>query len=526
MTSELDALLAGLPPERRAELLALALSDKGFRATYRLDPVGFVRDCVDGADPAPYQVEGMTKLVEVGRACIRSPHGVGKTATAAWLVLWFALTRDGATDWKAVTTASAWRQLTRYLWPEIHKWARAVRWDRVGREAPNGRTELLALSLLLKTGQGFAVASDDPALIEGAHADALLYVFDEAKAIPSGTFDAAEGAFSGSGGDTGREAYALAISTPGPPVGRFYDIQARRPGFEDWWTKHVTLEEAIAAGRISSEWAEQRARQWGEESSLYLNRVRGEFAADDESAVIPLSWVEAAVRRWLDVTDPDYPYRAEGLPALSALGVDPADGGGDASILAPRHGRILMPLEEHVPKGPGETMELAGLALAKARPTSAVIVVDAIGVGAGVLSRLWEEGATAIRFMASGAARDSNGRAMTDETGELAFSNLRAASWWRMRRLLSPENPNPIALPDDDLLVGELTAPAWRVDGAGRIVVEEKATVRKRIGRSTDRADAAIMAFWLEDLPTEIYTPPPDLDRGNRPGLTIAEMEW
>ena len=56
-----------------------------------------------------------------------------------------------------------------------------------------------------------------------------MFVFDEAKAIPAGTFDACEGAFSGAG-EGGGEAFALALSTPGQPAGpvlRHLQAQAR-----------------------------------------------------------------------------------------------------------------------------------------------------------------------------------------------------------------------------------------------------------------------------------------------------------
>jgi len=66
-------------------------------------------------------------------------------------------------------------------------------------------------------------------LIEGAHAESLLYIFDESKSIAAPVFDAAEGAFAGPG-----EVFALAQSTPGEPSGRFYDIHARASGLEDW----------------------------------------------------------------------------------------------------------------------------------------------------------------------------------------------------------------------------------------------------------------------------------------------------
>jgi hypothetical protein len=66
-------------------------------------------------------------------------------------------------------------------------------------------------------------------------------------------------------------------------------VHKRAPGLEDWHVRHVTLEEAVAAGRISPDWAEQRARQWGRDSALYANRVLGEFHASDEDSVIPLA---------------------------------------------------------------------------------------------------------------------------------------------------------------------------------------------------------------------------------------------
>ena len=81
-----------------------------FQEKYRHDPAGFVHDCIrfnrsDG--PTVYQDQVLAELPERNRATVRGPHGLGKTALAAWCILWFALTRDGD-DWKVPTTASAW----------------------------------------------------------------------------------------------------------------------------------------------------------------------------------------------------------------------------------------------------------------------------------------------------------------------------------------------------------------------------------------------------------------------------------
>ncbi len=247
-----------------------------------------------------------------------------------------------------------YRQLERYLWPEIHKWARKLRWDIIGREPFNRRTELLDPVLKLKHGQAFAAASDDPALLEGAHAQSLLVVLDESKSISADVFDAVEGAMSGTG-----EAFALATSTPGEPSGRFYDLCVRKPGLTDWRPFHVTLEHAIAAGRVSSGWAAQRAAQWDESSSVYQNRVLGEFAANSEDGVIPLAWVEAAIDRWRQWEEAGSPEPQ----GRHVVGVDVARGGADSTVLAMRKGDVIISLDRH--RLNDDTMQTAGFVAAK-----------------------------------------------------------------------------------------------------------------------------------------------------------------
>ena len=98
------------------------------RPTWLDDPVGFARECIewpDGNALTDYQADALGALKSSHRVAVRSLHGAGKTATAALAVLWFALTRDAAgVDWKCVTTAGGYRQLEKYLWPEIGLWSR------------------------------------------------------------------------------------------------------------------------------------------------------------------------------------------------------------------------------------------------------------------------------------------------------------------------------------------------------------------------------------------------------------------
>jgi hypothetical protein len=334
------------------------------------------------------------------------------------------------------------------------------------------------------------LASDQPGLLEGAHADHILYIFDEAKSIIDDTFDAAEGALSSG------NAYALMISTPGEPYGRFYEVHKRAPGLEDWHVRHVTQREVITAGRMNQDWAEQRKAQWGEGSAVYQNRVLGEFAASDEDSVIPLAWIELANERWREWQEHGFQGRFTGV------GVDVAGEGEDTTVLAlrydcdPQPGLPLMGITELRRYNAQDTMVTAGMVQGILQAKSGRAVVDVIGLGAGVVHRLRELGSSVEAFNAAEAAADRAKNPIMDKTGELGFVNKRAAAWWRLRERLDPNNGDQVALPPDDRLTGDLTAPHWKVMSRGRIQVESKDDIRKRIGRSTDDGDAVVMAMF------------------------------
>jgi hypothetical protein len=445
-------------------------------------PVAWAHECLPGVRLAPYQAEILDALPAKRRVAVRGPHGLGKSFQGALLVNWFATTRDLAgADWKIITTASAWRHLEVYLWPEIHKWAGRIDFAALGRAPYDPRRELLDLRLKLNHGAATAVASNQPERIEGAHADELLYLLDEAKIVPPATWDSIEGAFSGAGSDTAANAYAFAMSTPGPPSGRFYDIHRRAPGYEDWWVRHVTLEEAVASGRISREWAEQRARQWGTDSAIYHNRVLGEFHASDEDSVIPLAWLEAAIERW-------HVWDRAGRPSPGGplwTGVD-VGRGGDETVLAARDGWAVT-LESNRRR---DTM--ATVALVQARDGRAII--DVVGLGAGVYDRLRELGARPLAYTGSGKTP------VRDRSGKFGFTNVRSAAYWHLRELLDPAYEPTLALPPDDLMISDLTTPTWDVTTGipPKIQVETKDKVVERLGRSPDRGDAVAMALWAD----------------------------
>lgn len=424
------------------------------------------------------EVDSPSHLYLTGRSMIPTHNSF----MGSILVNWFATTRDlMGKDWKIITTASAWRHLEVYLWPEIHKWAGRIDFVKLGRPPYNPRSELLDLRLKLNHGAATAVASNQPERIEGAHAEELLYLLDEAKIIPPATWDSIEGAFSNAGPDTADNAYAFAMSTPGTPSGRFYDIHRRAAGYEDWWTRSVSLEEAIAAGRISRLWAEQRRLQWGEGSAVYHNRVLGEFHADDEDAVVPLSWLEAAIERW-------HEWDRAGRPSPGGplwTGVD-VGRGGDESVLAIRDGWAVR-LE-----GNRRRDTMSQVADLQGRDGRAII--DVIGLGAGVFDRMRELNVRPVAYVGSGKTP------ARDRSGKYGFTNVRSAAYWNLRELLDPAYDPVLALPPDDLMISDLTTPTWgEVTGVPpKIKVEPKDKVVEHLGRSSDRGDAVAMCLWAD----------------------------
>lgn len=465
-----------------------------YRASFQTEDgiVKFVKDIlgVNGTTPdsddylTPYQEEGLRALVKYSRVSLRGPHGLGKTAFASWVVLWSISVFD--TDVKVATTASVHRQLTSFLWPEIRKWAMRGKFDEIGITLRRDY-ELLDNAIRMPNKEAFICSSDKPQQIEGAHATVITYIFDESKAIPDAIFDAAEGAFSTAGDDPKKKAFAVALSTPGNPSGRFFDIHSRKPGFGDWWIRHVTLEEAIEAKRISRKWAEQRAKQWGENSTVYLTRVLGEFASTSEDTIVPLAWIESARRtsrpKELDIH-------------TAAIGVDVARYGEDKTVVTLRD---MFGVYKIRTADNQDTMETVGMVIDMAKhDTNIPIGVDVTGTGAGVVDRLIELGYNGLAYTAGAATEE------TDYTGTHKFLNIRSYSWWLIRDALNPdysENRPSFHLPiEADFLASDLAMPKYRYNSRGLVQLEPKDSIKQRLNRSPDAGDSLAIAMWASSI--------------------------
>ena len=513
--------------------LPMAERRKQFQERYRHDAAAFARDCIRWdlvpaqsalAEPiiglAPYQEDVLQLLSENERVAVRATRGAGKSTTAAIAVIWWAEVNDGWRDWKVVTSASVWKQLTDYLWPEIHKIARYLNWYKMGREPYVIGKELLQEALKLSTGSVTAVNASLAQAEEGAHASAIMYLYDEAKLIPDEKWDSAEGALS-----TG-EVKFLAISTPSFQAGRFWHIFQRRPGTERWVTRHIQLQETLDAGRVSKTWVEERKAQWGEDSSLYRMQVLGEFGQMEANGMVPLAWLERAHTNWLAWQEAGFPGR------ITQIAVDVGGGsGGDMSVIAVVYDNVKVRMLRYsawaIDKA-SATMELVGK-LAPYGRQGIPLHVDAIGVGLGVYHRAHELNWPVYPFVSSW------GTGLLDSTRTVGFKNWRAAGWGILRDLLSPDSHIDVCIPPDDsrgfasddetgfipnsTATADITIMKRSLSSTGNWQVSSKDDIKKELGSSPDLGDAIMMAMagpilWMQRQTEEaegrvIYAPVP-----------------
>lgn len=222
---------------------------------------------------------------------------------------------------------------------------------------------------------------------------------------------------------------------------------------------------------------------------------RGEFGLkleDHPMQVIPTAWVAAAQERWyrrMEQIDEDDKLR---LARMLVLAADIAQGGMDSTILVPLREDSLFDLPDIAAGRDTPTGEEVVSRLLNLRKDGAMIVLDGTGGWGGSTRDLLK---THHKITARMHVSSAKSTAWTKDM-RYDFLNLRSEMWWQFREDLDPESDHAICLPPSDALVSQLTAPQWGLRGH-TIVVESKDQLRKRLGSSTDEADAVLMAWAM-----------------------------
>jgi hypothetical protein len=310
--------------------------------------------------------------------------------------------------------------------------------------------------------------AETPEALQGIHADNVLLVADEASGIPESVYEAASGSMSG------HNATTLLLGNPTRNSGLFYDTHNRLKG--EWKTFHVSC---LDSPRVSDAFVREMQLRYGEDSPAYHVRVLGNFPPREEDTVIPVELIDGAMNREIKIAK----------QTKSVWGLDVARMGSDASALAKRRG----PVVEEIQTWKGlDLMQLTGAVVAEfealvpsEQPVE--ILVDSIGLGAGVLDRLRELGlpARGINVAESPAMKGT-------------YANLRAELWFKCKGWLANRD---VKIPKDEQLFAELASPRYTFTSSGKMQVESKESMKKRGLPSPDKADALCLC-----LATDIST--------------------
>jgi hypothetical protein len=202
--------------------------------------------------------------------------------------------------------------------------------------------------------------------------------------------------------------------------------------------------------------------------------------------LVPTEWVMKAQARWTQSL-------VDECPGIEQIGADIARGGIDNTVLYRRYRHVIFTAIEAPGKktpdgGSVATMIINALGAQFATPAEPLVIADAIGVGSSVVDHCTS---VLARFIGMNV---SNKCLYTDKTKKFKFVNMRAYCAWLVREALDPDQDNPLALPPDPGLLGELTGIDWKLTPSG-IQLESKDDVKKRIGRSPDKFEALMLSL-------------------------------
>lgn len=449
---------------------------------WRENPVAFVSDNF-GIEPDIWQVEALTAFASPDpskrRISLQACVGPGKTACLAWCGLHFLGTQGTEGEHpKGAAVAITADNLKDNLWPEMAKWmgrsaylSAAFTWTQ-SRIFANDHPETFFLSA--RSWPKSANADEQGKTLSGLHSKFVLALIDESGAIPLTVLRAAEQALSNC--EFGKVVQA------GNPVSRDGMLYAAASTLRHQW--HVVRitgdpDDPTRSPRIDLEWAREQIATYGRDNPWVMSYILGQFPAQALNALLSVEDVEAAMARHL--RDEQFSW------AQRRMGVDVARFGDDRTVIFPRQGLAgFQPVVMRHARGSSVSVDIANRVLAaKAKWGSELECFDATGGwAAGAVDVMRSNGHSPIDVQFAAPAFDQR------------YKNRRAEIWFSMSEWIKRGGSLP-KLPE---LVGELTTPTYTFAG-GKLLMEDKDQVKRRLGRSPDLADALALTFGMPDMP-------------------------
>jgi hypothetical protein len=428
------------------------------------DPVFFCNKVL-GVDPWRKQREILYSVRDNPNTIVVSCNAGGKSFVSACCLLWWLY---GRKDSLVLTTAPTYRQVMSVLWGEVsrlHQYAKVP----LGGDLTSGKLQLGPKWYAL------GLPSSEEVRFQGYHAENILIIFDEAAGIEPHIYTAAQGNL------TSQNSRFLLIGNPTSPSGMFYEY-SKNP---NWHKIEISAFDSPAITEpdkypylVNMKWIKEREEEWSVGSPMYQARVLGKFPEEGEDTLIPLSWLDAAVKRYQDRANKDL-LVSDHL----YLGVDVARFGNDKSVCVPYQPNKVLPLKKLIGKDTIAVNHMVNQEAIAAGNKLTQITVDDTGVGGGVTDHLRHQSypVIAVNF----AQQACNKR---------FFKKLKDEIAWNAREVF---RAGEIAIPPDDELISQTASIKYKVDQAtGLIEIEPKETAKKRGLKSPDCFWALCLALW------------------------------
>jgi len=492
--------------------------------SWRLDAVKFAEECLginpsNGFTLSNQQRQGLAALSELARCkhvvssykrgllkrkptdqeyewakksgiSIMSGKGTGKDAFASWAILWMLCCWDGP---KIMCTAPTQDQLRQVLWSEIAVWHGrrnqkgepmflmkdyiAVEGSKIymkGVAAP-GSTEKDGAywSAFYRTPQRNVDKTQMAKTLSGQHADTMMFVLDEASGIDDAVFGDLENTM------TGPVNFALLIFNPHKPVGFAYDTHYGKHK-DQWVTLHWDAEES---SNVTAEQILRMEEKYGRDSDNFRVNVNGLPPRGGDDALIPYQKVYEAYTN-IEIV----PHKTDKL----VIGIDYASTGSDRTIMCVRKGGKVLGF--HAIDGLDDIDQIDNidkiLKTDYAYEEIERLCPDATAIGksfAQLLDRRYRDTVQVQMLDMSTSARGSDAH---------RFKNLRNQLWYKLRERFMA---NELEIPANPFLLEELKCLQFK-ETNGKIIVDDKVTIKKKIGRSCDYADALMLTCCVDEV--------------------------
>lgn len=395
------------------------------------------------------------------RIAVASGHGIGKSANIAQIMHWAMSTCE---DCRIIVTANTDTQLRTKTWPEVKKWFRL---------AINSHWfDPTATAVFVKDkkhddwrADAIPWSDSNPEAFAGLHNQGkrIVVIMDEASSISDKIWEVIDGALT----DEDTEIIFIAYGNPTRATGSFRECFRRNK--HRWVTKQIDSRTVEGTNKVEIDnWIEDN----GIDSDYVKIRVRGIFPNMSAKQFLAEADVDKAFGGSLKPGQYDF--------APKILTCDPAWEGDDALEIGLRQG-LAFRLIRTIPRNDNDIEMAQILAQIEDDEMADAVFVDA-GYGTGIVSagHTWGRGWELVWF--GGGSPDPGCLNMR------AYMAIRAKKWFKDGGVI-PANHE---LRDDCLSVETVA----RTDG--KVQLESKTEVKKRLGRSPGKFDSLLLSFYRD----------------------------